>query len=326
MSEGSLANQLRAAFFGAEAVRQQRGRDEVRTYVRLPKEERESEYNIEEFLIRTPNGGEIPLAQAATIKRGTSYTQINRYNGLRVLAVTAMVDPSAADPKKVGTTVLTTLVPELIAKYPGLSFTTGGAEKEMSEANEGLMNGFMLALLGVYALLAIAFRSYLQPVLIMLAIPFGFVGALWGHYIMGHDFSMMSMMGVVALAGIVVNDSLILIVAINENRAKGMSMMDAIVTGGVRRFRPILLTSLTTFFGLMPMLLETEVQAQFLAPMAVSLGFGVMAATGITLILVPAAYYILDDLKGRAHQLGELTGFSAAKESDTDTSTSEQEQ
>ncbi len=312
VTEGSLAGQLRAAFFGSEAVRQQRGRDEVRTYVRLPKEERESEYNIEEFLIRTPQGGEIPLAEAATIERGTAYTKINRYNGLRVLAVTSMVDPAAADPKKVNEKVLKELVPALIKKYPGLSYTTGGAEKEMSEANEGLMTGFLFALLGVYALLAIAFRSYMQPILIMLAIPFGFVGALWGHYLMGHDFSMMSMMGVVALAGIVVNDSLIFIVAINENRAKGMSIMDAIVTGGVRRFRPILLTSLTTFFGLMPMLMETEVQAQFLAPMAVSLGFGVMAATGITLVLVPASYHILQDFKGRAHRVGEIAGLVEA--------------
>ncbi len=322
VTEGMLAKQLRAAFFGAEAVRQQRGRDEVRTYVRLPKSERESEYNIEEFLIRTPNGGEIPLAEAATQKRGTSFTNLTRYNGQRILGVTAMVDAAAADPKKVVAQVMTETVPEIVKKYPGLTFTTGGADKEMSEANAGLMTGFLLALLGVYALLAIAFGSYMQPLLIMIAIPFGFVGALWGHYVMGHDFSMMSMMGVVALSGVVVNDSLILIVAINENRKSGMSLLDAIVSGGHRRFRPILLTSLTTFFGLMPMLLETEVQAQFLAPMAVSLGFGVMAATGITLIIVPVAYHILQDIKSQAHKLGGL-GEEAEAETVATTAVSE---
>lgn len=316
VTEGSLALQLRAAFFGSEAVRQQRERDEVRTYVRLPKSERESEYNIEEFLIRTPSGGEIPLAEAAIVKRGTAYTQIGRSDGQRILSVTTMVDSSAADPKKINTRIMTEVIPAMLEKYPGLSYTTGGAEKEMAEANEGLITGFMLALLGVFALLAVAFRSYLQPLLIMLAIPFGFVGALWGHYAMGFEFSMMSMMGVVALSGVVVNDSLILIVAINENRAKGMPLIEAIAAGGQRRFRPILLTSLTTFFGLMPMLLETDPQAQFLAPMAVSLGFGVMAATAITLIIVPVSYHILHDLKGRAHQLGELVGFLDAADTD----------
>ena len=316
VTEGMLASQLRAAFFGSEAVRQQRGRDEVRTYVRLPKAERESEYNIEEFVIRTPDGGEIPLAEAANMKRGTSFTNLTRYNGQRILGVTAMVDSASADPKKVVAKVMQETLPEVLETYPGLTFTTGGADKEMSEANAGLMTGFLLALLGVYALLAIAFGSYLQPLLIMIAIPFGFVGALWGHYIMGHDFSMMSMMGVVALSGVVVNDSLILIVAVNENRQKGMALMDAIVAGGHRRFRPILLTSLTTFFGLMPMLLETEVQAQFLAPMAVSLGFGVMAATGITLIIVPVAYHILQDFKGTLHKLGELGSENTTQSED----------
>lgn len=309
VTEGMLATQLRAGFFGSEAVRQQRDRDEVRTYVRLPKSERESEYNIEEFMIRTPSGGEIPLSLAATRKRNTAFTQISRENGLRILSVTTMVDAGAADPKEVNAKVMKEVVPELMELYPGLTFETAGSEKEMADANGGLIRGFLMALLGVFALLAVAFRSYMQPLLIMLAIPFGAVGALWGHYLLGHDFSMMSMMGVVALSGVVVNDSLILIVAINENRKKGMSLIDAIAYGGQRRFRPILLTSLTTFFGLMPMLLETEAQAQFLAPMAISLGFGVMAATAITLVIVPVAYHILEDMKSRSHQLGELAGF-----------------
>jgi len=314
VTESMLASQLRSAFFGAEAVRQQRGRDEVRTYVRLPKDERESEYNIEEFLIRTPSGGEIPISEAAHIERGTSFTNLSRYNGQRILSVTSMVDASATDPKKVIGQVMSETLPELMKKYPGLSFTTGGSDKEMSEANEGLISGFLLALLGVYALLAIAFGSYMQPLLIMIAIPFGFVGALWGHFIMGYDFSMMSMMGVVALSGVVVNDSLIFIVAINDNRASGMPILAAIRTAGQRRFRPIILTSLTTFFGLMPILLETEVQAQFLSPMAVSLGFGVMVATGITLIIVPVAYMILQDFKGTAHKLGTLAGLVSEPE------------
>jgi multidrug efflux pump subunit AcrB len=295
LSEIDLARQVRASFFGAEAVRQQRGRDEIRTYVRLPLDERDSEYNVEELIIRTPRGGEIPMAQAATIDRGRSYTEINRIDGRRAVTVTAEVDHATGNPNDINAALVKETLPSLLEDYPGLSYTFGGEQQQQAETMESLGRGFTLALVGMFALLAVAFRSYIQPLIVLLAIPFGFVGAVWGHLIMGYELSLMSMMGVVALAGVVVNDSLILVVAINRYREAGMDMFDAVAAGGERRFRPILLTSLTTFFGLAPMIVETSVQAKFLIPMAVSLGFGVIFATFITLVLVPAAYVALDD-------------------------------
>jgi multidrug efflux pump subunit AcrB len=297
VTELDLARQLRASFFGSEAVRQQRGREEVRVYVRLPREERESEYNVENLKIRTPKGGEIPLSQAATITRGRAYTSISRINGRRTVTVSADVDPSQGNAAEILESLKKDILPNLVSDYAGLTWQTGGQQQDMADTNKSLASGFMFALIVALALLAVAFRSYVQPLIVILAIPFGFVGALWGHVVMGFDLSMMSWMGVVALAGVVVNDSLILVVAVNRYKDEGMTTADAVVAGGVRRFRPILLTSLTTFFGLAPMILETSVQAKFLVPMAISLGFGVIFATFITLMIVPSAYVIIDDLK-----------------------------
>ncbi len=297
LTEADLARQVRSAFFGAEAVRQQRGRDEVRVYVRLPRAERESEYNIEELILRTPQGGEILLRDAADIIRGRSYMSIHRIDGRQAVSVTANVDEARGNSVEIMARLQSEVLPVLMHEYPGLRYTVGGEEKERDEINASLAAGFLMALLAMFALLAIAFRSYIQPIIIMLAIPFGFVGAIWGHIIMGYSLSLMSMMGVVALAGVVVNDSLILVVAINRYQEEGLTLAEAVVAGGTRRFRPIILTSLTTFFGLAPMIVETSVQAKFLIPMAVSLGFGVMFATFITLILVPAVYVIVEDAK-----------------------------
>ncbi len=306
ITEFDLARQVRAAFFGAEAVREQRGRDELRVYVRLPRDERESEYNIEELLIRPPSGGEIRLADAAWINRGRSRTSIQRIDGRQAVVVTANVDTAQGNAIKIMNRVRSEVLPRIKDEFPGIHFTFGGEEKERREINKSLAIGFLLALLGMFALLAIAFRSYVQPIIILFAIPFGFVGAVWGHVIMGYDLSLMSMMGVVALAGVVVNDSLILVVSANRYREAGMTAYDAAIAGGSRRFRPIILTSLTTFFGLAPMILETSVQARFLIPMAVSLGFGVMFGTMITLLLVPALFMIVDDA---ARGLSRLRGW-----------------
>lgn len=324
LTEFEVAKQIRAAFYGAEAVRQQRGRDEVRVYVRLPRQERESEFNFEEMVLRTPMGGEIPLSQVAEVKRGRSYVSIKRIDGRRAIVVTSNVDESQGNANEIMAAIRTTLIPELEKTYPQLVITEGGEQREQKEVNKSLVAGAGLALLAMLALLAIAFRSYLQPIIIMLAIPFGVVGAILGHLVMGYDLSLMSAMGIVALSGVVVNDSLIFIVAINENRAMGMSPIDGVIAGGHRRFRPIILTSLTTFFGLAPMILETSVQARFLIPMAVSLGFGVMFATFITLILVPAAYLILEDVKRgvewildkEGRQLRSLTDTAIAPDGD----------
>jgi len=296
LTEADLARQTRSAFFGSEAVRQQRGRDELRVYVRLPKAERSSEYDIERLLVRTPQGTEIPLAEAAEIVRGRSYTSITRQDGRRVVRVTAEVDDAVTNGTKVVQDLGKDVLPGLLAQFDGLSYSLEGEQKAQAETMGSLGRGFVFALLAIFGLLAVAFRSYIQPAIIMGVIPFGLVGALWGHVAMGYDMSLMSLMGVVALSGVVVNDSLVMIDAANTFRREGMQRREALVAAGARRFRPILLTSLTTFFGLSPMILETSMQARFLIPMAISLGFGVMFATFITLLMVPAAYAIVDDI------------------------------
>ncbi len=308
ITEAELASQVRHAFFGAEAVRQQRGRDELRVYVRLPEEERRSLHNVEQFLLRTPAGGEIPLAVAAEIDRGRAYTSIGRKDGRRVINVTADVE-GTTNADEIVQDMMKNRLPELAADYPGLTFELSGQQKDRKESMQYLGIGFLIALVAMYALMAVPFRSYSQPAIIMTAIPFGMIGALGGHLLLGYDMSLMSMMGVVALSGVVVNDSIVMISAINEYRASGMTTLDAVIAGGTRRFRPILLTTLTTFFGLAPMILETSVQARFLVPMALSLGFGVLFATLITLQLVPAVYMILQDI----HALTAKTGRSVAK-------------
>ena len=304
MTEFELARQVRAAFFGAEAVRQQRGRDEVRVYVRLPLDERQSLYNVEELIVRTPLGGEMPLSQAAVVTRGQAYTIIKRTDGRRNISVTADVADEDANANDINAQIVQRELPQLLADFPGLSYSLGGEQERQAETMGALGLGFILALIVMFSMLAVVFRSYAQPILVMSAIPFGMVGAVWGHVVMGFSLSLMSMMGLVALSGVVVNDSLILIVSINRFREEGMSTWEAVVAGGARRFRPILLTSLTTFFGLAPMILETSVQARFLVPMAVSLGFGVLAATLIMLLIVPCAYIILED----ARRLGSNFG------------------
>ncbi|MEM7139236.1 MAG: efflux RND transporter permease subunit [Myxococcota bacterium] len=295
LTELELARQVRAAFFGAEAVRQQRGRDEIRVYVRRPLEERQSLYDVEEMVVRTPNGGEMPMRQAADIERGRAYTVITRTNARRNISVTADVANQEANANEINAQIQERELPRLLADFPGLSFSLGGEQERQAETLSALFLGYVLALIVMYSMLAIVFRSYTQPMLVMSAIPFGMVGAVMGHVIVGYELSIMSIMGLIALSGVVVNDSLILIVSVNRHRESGMSTWDAVVAGGARRFRPILLTSLTTFFGLAPMILESSVQARFLIPMAISLGFGVLLATFILLLIVPCTYLILED-------------------------------
>jgi multidrug efflux pump subunit AcrB len=231
------------------------------------------------------------------VTRGRAYTEINRADGRRVLNVTADVVSGEANATKVLEVLEGDFLPELMARHPGLTYSLEGEQRWQRESLDSLRTGLILALIVIYAMLAVAFRSYVQPIVVMSAIPFGLVGATLGHLIMRSDLSLMSMMGMVALSGVVVNDSLVLIHATNENREKGNSALESITAAGARRFRPILLTSLTTFCGLAPMIFETSVQAQFLIPMAISLGFGVLFVTFIALLLVPALYLILEDTK-----------------------------
>jgi multidrug efflux pump subunit AcrB len=301
-----IARQVRNSFYGAEALRQQRGRSEIRVRVKLPQEQRNSEYNIEQLLIRTPSGKDVPLMQVATVERGRSYTSIERRNGRRTVTVTANVEP-IDDTTQVKTTLEEDILPQLAKDYPGLSYRWEGRQQDLSEGMKSLLIGFVFAMLGIYAMLAIPFKSYFQPIIVMVAIPFGIIGAVIGHMLMGYSLSMMSFMGIVALSGVVVNDSLILIDYANQiRRQTGVSAFEAIHQAGVRRFRPIMLTTLTTFGGLTPMIFETSRQAKFMIPMAISLGYGILFSTMVTLVLVPCLYMMLNDA---AKHLKKATAF-----------------
>ncbi len=297
LTPADIGRQVRSAIYGAEAIEQQRGRDTVDVMVRLPENERISEQTINELMIRTPAGGEIPLNRAARVKEGTSYTSITRTDGKRTITVSADTVPGKADLNKVLDSLEKDELPALMERYPGLTYDFGGERKQSKESMSSLLTGFMIALLVMYCLVAIPFRSYAQALVVLLAIPFGFVGALIGHIIFGYSLSLMSMFGIVALSGVVINDSLVLVHKANSLRNEGLELDEAIQRAGIRRFRPIILTSLTTFLGLTPMIFETSLQARFLIPMALSLGFGVLFATLITLLLVPAFYIIEMDIK-----------------------------
>lgn len=303
ITEVELARQLRNGYFGAEAVRQQRGREELRVYVRYPESERKSMHNLENLLLQTPGGGEIPLGAAAEIRAGRSFTSISRTNGRRVVNVTADIEKGKANATRVVGELQKEALPRLLEETPGLTYSLSGQQKRQAETLGALRLGFLYALIAMFALMAIPFKSYVQPLIIIAAIPFGFTGAIMGHVVMGYDLSIMSGMGIVALSGVVVNDSLVMIATTNENRKRGMSAYNAVLAAATRRFRPIMLTSLTTFFGLAPMILETSVQARFLIPMAISLGFGVLFTTFIILLLVPCLYVLVEQLRGRGDVL-----------------------
>ena len=296
ITEAELGRQVRSAFYGAEALRLQRGRNEIKVMVRYPEADRKVLWNFEKMRIRTPAGQEIPLVQAAEIIEGQGFSEIKRTDRKRVINVSASVDAEKTNAQEVISDLQNNLLPQLMADYPGLSWDMEGEEKERRESLGSMLEGFKLAMIAIFILLAIPFRSYSQPLLIMTAIPFGMIGAVLGHIIMGYNLSLLSMFGLVALSGVVVNDSLLLIDKTNRNRIEGMPLYDALVAAGTRRFRPIILTSFTTFFGLVPMITETSMQAKFLIPMAISLGFGILFGTGIILLLIPALYLILEDI------------------------------
>lgn len=299
-----LARQVRQGFYGDEVQRIQRGQNDVRVMVRYPKNERKSIADIENMRIRLADGTEIPFKVVADVQYGQGYANIRRVDRRRVVNVTADVEETAANARQINDDLIKNVLPQLKLEYPGLNYRLSGAERERSESFGSLYTTFPLALLAIYGLLAVQFRSYLQPVIVMSAIPFGLVGAVVGHVLMGFVFmttfnlGLLSMLGIVALSGVVVNDSLIMIDLINRERKSSVDLLQALRDSATRRFRPIMLTTMTTFFGLAPMLLERSLQARFLIPMAISLAFGVLFATCITLILVPSLYMILEDIKG----------------------------
>jgi len=302
LRQADLGRQVRAAFYGIEAQRIQRGRDDIKVMVRYPPEERRSVENLEELRIRTPDGREIPFQEVAEFEITDGFSTITRVDRRRVINITADADKSVADlglikEKLAGDGDEPGVIDAIVADYRGITWSFEGEAREQADIFESLQRMTLIALFIIYALLAIPLRSYLQPLIVMIVIPFGLIGAIGGHLIMGTPMSILSVLGFVALAGVVVNDSLVLVDFINQDRAAGKSLRTAIADAGALRFRPIILTSLTTFAGLLPVLFETSLQAQFLIPMAISLSFGVLFATFITLLLVPAFYSILEDLR-----------------------------
>tara|TARA_B110000116_G_scaffold225181_1_gene205048 strand:+ start:655 stop:3807 length:3153 start_codon:yes stop_codon:yes gene_type:complete len=294
----SLARQVRQAFYGDEVQRIQRGRDEVKVFLRYPKSERVSLNNLEQMNVRVGSNVEVPLGQVATMKLSSGYSTITRTDRKRSINITADVDLTEANANEIITKFEKDHIEPLLDNYPSVNYSFEGEQREQRDTLGSLFKNFALALFVVYILLAIPFKSYLQPLIIMSAIPFGFTGAVIGHLIMGMNLAVLSIIGIVALSGVVVNDSLVMVDFINRYRREdNKTPIEAAIAAGPRRFRPILLTSVTTFVGLFPLLIEKSVQAKFLVPMAISLAFGVLFATFITLLLVPTSYLVIEDIK-----------------------------
>ncbi|MBT8099192.1 MAG: efflux RND transporter permease subunit, partial [Gammaproteobacteria bacterium] len=297
LTQASLGRQVRQAFYGEEAQRIQRGKDELRVMVRYPKQDRRSIADLENMRIRTPAGDEVPFESVAEVSFGQSYSTITRLNRARTITISADIDPEVAEPGKIATEISDEFVPGLLARHSGVDFGLEGSSQEEQELIRNINTASIAALFLIYALIAIPLRSYGQPLVIMSVIPFGLVGAVIGHLVMGKALSMFSLFGLIALSGVVVNDSLIMVDFINKARRAGVAVKQAVIESGTQRFRAIILTSFTTAAGLMPIMLESSVQAQYVIPMAISLSFGILFATFITLFLVPSLYVLMRGFK-----------------------------
>ncbi len=317
LTQLDLARQVRQAFYGEEVQRIQRGRNDVKVMVRYPEDERKSLGALEEMRIRTSEGVEVPFAAVADVSLARGFATIRRTDRQRVVTVTADVDRSITTPEQV-LGVLQKRMPALLADHPDVTWRLAGEQRERGDAMAGLAKGAVLALLLIYALLAVPLRSYVQPFVIMSVIPFGAVGALLGHFVMGWDVVFFSILGIVALCGVVVNASLVMVHTINKRRAEGVPFMDAVRNAGILRFRPIVLTSATTYFGLLPLMFEASVPARPLIPMAISLGYGVLYSSVMTLFLVPCGYVVIDDIRaffgGQRQAVGEERPMPAGAE------------
>jgi multidrug efflux pump subunit AcrB len=292
-----LARQVRQGFYGHEVQRIQRGRDDIRVMVRYPKQQRKSLADIENVHIRLPNGTEIPFRTVAQVEYGYGFATIDRVDRRRVVTVTGDVDESTASASEINGDIRLNVLPKLMAEFPGLLYRYAGAQREQSETFQSLKNSFYIALLAIYVILAIEFTSYIQPLIVMSAIPFGLTGAILGHLLFGYNLSMLSVFGIIAMMGVVVNDSLIIIDLMNRRRKNGADLAQVVQDSATRRFRPIMLTTVTTSLALMPMVLERSLQARFLIPMAISLAFGVIFSAMITLFIVPSLYMVIEDVK-----------------------------
>ncbi len=292
-----LASQINAGFYGREAFRLQRGSDDIRVKVRYTADERSRISDFKKVYIRTPDGREVPLLSVADITFAPGFSTISRTDGLRRIKVTAEVNNRKANSGEIFTELGRTTFKELKHDYPGIHLAMQGSKKNTRESFASLKVGFPIAMVGIFVIIATIFRSYIQPFIILFTIPFGIIGAILGHLLLGYSLSMMSIFGMVALSGVVINDAIVLIERVNENLSGGMKLFDAIIQGGARRFRAIFLTSISTIGGLAPLIMETDMQAKFLIPMALSVAGGVAFATGLTLILIPSLLVIINDLR-----------------------------
>jgi len=302
LTMSSLGRQVRQAFYGEEAQRIQRGKNELKVMVRYPRSERRSIADLENMRIRTPNGDEVPFREVADMSFGTGYSSISRLNRSRTVTVSADIDVEIVESAEIVKTISEDYIPGLLARHPGVSYGLEGASQEQVNLIRNLGVASIAALFLIYALIAIPLHSYSQPFVIMSVIPFGMIGAVIGHVIMGRSVSMFSLFGLVALGGVVVNDSLIMIDFINKARQRGVELKQAVIESGTQRFRAIILTSITTAAGLMPIMLEGSLQAQSVIPMAISLSFGIIFATVITLFLIPSLYMLQIDFFARMRQ------------------------
>lgn len=297
LTPDDLARQLRSAFFGEEALRVWRGREEVRVRVRLPAEERDSVGDVESYMIRLPGGGAVPLDRVAKARLTRAPSSIFRGDGRRILTVTADVEASVASVGEIHDVLADEVLPDLVEADPELTWTFGGQQREQLQTFQTLLAGLLLALVAIYALLAVPLRSYARPLLIMAVVPFGIVGAILGHWIVGVSLSAQSMLGILGVSGVVVNDSVMMVDFIDHRLREGVSPAQAISDGAKARFRPIFLTSLTTFLGFAPLIFERSPQARLVMPPAVSMGFGLIFATVILMLILPACAAVA--LRGR---------------------------
>jgi multidrug efflux pump subunit AcrB len=313
LTQADLGRQVRQAYYGDEIQRLQRDREEVKVMLRYPLVDRKSLSALAGLRIRTPAGVEVPLEEVADTEYGKGYPTIKRSNRSRIINVQSSADKIIADIPSIERDLDQSFLPLLRTQFPNLRFAFVGERKEQNESDSSLAQSGWIALFVIYALLAIPFRSYYQPLLVMSVIPFGLIGAVLGHLLFSIPLSQLSMFGIVALTGVVINDSLVLVHYVNQNSKTG-SLLEAAQKAGMARFRPILLTSLTTFVGLLPILFERSLQAQFLKPMAIAIGFGVLFATLITLVMVPCLYLILEDIIQCLKKLLKFTGVKAEAE------------
>jgi multidrug efflux pump subunit AcrB len=291
----SLGRQVRQAFYGEEAQRIQRGKDELRVMVRYPMEERRSIADLENMRIRTPEGDEVPFASVAEVSFGQGYSRIQRLDRSRTVTVSADINSDIVEPGQVIREMTSEFIPGLLSRYPGVKYGLEGSSQDQVDFIRKIQIAALAALFLIFALIAIPLHSYSQPLIIVCVIPFGAIGAVVGHIIMGRPISMFSMFGLIALAGVVVNDSLILVDFMNKARLRGIAIREAVIESGAARFRAIVLTSFTTAAGLIPIMLETDPQAQAIIPTAISIGYGIVFATVITLFLVPCLYLLQED-------------------------------